>query len=429
MSENQDARSSIRVGSEAESDAPGNESEPDDTQVDEPTSTGTKKRNREADNSVEQKGKNPKKQISGNEASTSRQQPKQKKTKEDGNKLKNTNCKIDRRKTTDKMTDMEVLLRKNLEAFPVSLQIPASFNQIRNEWPMRPDLQEIFKSMQDIKSGSNIAVTLDDVNRDLDALGKSRKELERELDAVLDTDMATWTLTEECSKYLSWILRQDQIQVQDQDQDQVQVQVQDQVQAQYQDRDQVQDQDQDQDQVQVQVQDQVQVQVQVQDQDQVQESLSTLEGRESWSWRNCLEDNICLSTNAEIRLLVCDLEKLVYDENNNKVSAKDFEGLEEALRKTTALAPLPDSLKPIAAQIKEARGGMEVDECAHMLIEVFVCTAIKEMICLQPVNLYTLRKWGATLNYARQHGFQVSFADELLKKNLKSYIVDNYISG
>ncbi|KAB2060052.1 hypothetical protein ES319_A11G351400v1 [Gossypium barbadense] len=63
-------------------------------------STGSKKRSREADYSVEQKGKAPKKQTSGNEASTSRQQPKQKETKDDGNKVKNINCKIDRRKKT-----------------------------------------------------------------------------------------------------------------------------------------------------------------------------------------------------------------------------------------------------------------------------------------------------------------------------------------
>ncbi|MBA0591456.1 hypothetical protein Gorai_020133, partial [Gossypium raimondii] len=61
-------------------------------------STGTKKRKREADNSVEQKGKAPNKQTSGNEASTSRQQPKQKETKDDGNRVKNTHSKFARRK-------------------------------------------------------------------------------------------------------------------------------------------------------------------------------------------------------------------------------------------------------------------------------------------------------------------------------------------
>ncbi|KAK8330200.1 hypothetical protein V6Z12_A11G380000 [Gossypium hirsutum] len=83
------------------------------------------------------------------------------------------------------MTDMEVLLWKKLVPFPDSLQIPASFNQIRNEWPLRPDLQKISQKMQDIKTKSNNDVTLDGLNQELDALGKKRKEQERALGAVL----------------------------------------------------------------------------------------------------------------------------------------------------------------------------------------------------------------------------------------------------
>ncbi|XP_016725035.1 uncharacterized protein [Gossypium hirsutum] len=371
MSENQDGPSSIRVVSEAESDGPGNESEPDDTQVNESMSTGSKKRSREADYSVEQKGKAPKKQTSGNEASTSRQQPKQKETKDDGNKVKNINCKIDRRKKTDKMTDMEVLLWKKLVPFPDSLQIPASFNQIRNEWPLRPDLQKISQKMQDIKTKSNNDVTLDGLNQELDALGKKRK----------DIDMATEIQIERCSEYMSWLLPQ--VQVQDQVEDQDQVQVEDQVEDQ--DQDQVEDQVQVQDQVEYQVQDQDQVQVQVQDQDQVQdqvqENLFTPEGMQLWSSENQLydEDNISLSANEGIQFLVMRLENELYDNNNNEVSFEDFEGLAGDLEKTTGLAPLPDKLKPFAAQIKEARGETGIN---HMLIEVIVCAAIKEMKCL-----------------------------------------------
>ncbi|PPR88550.1 hypothetical protein GOBAR_AA32144 [Gossypium barbadense] len=324
MSENQDGPSSIRVVSEAETDGPGNESEPDDTQVNESMSTGSKKRSREADYSVEQKGKAPKKQTSGNEASTSRQQPKQKETKDDGNKVKNINCKIDRRKKTDKMTDMEVLLWKKLVPFPDSLQIPASFNQIRNEWPLRPDLQKISQKMQDIKTKSNNDVTLDGLNQELDALGKKRKEQERALGAVLDIDMAT------------------EIQIE--------------------------------------------------------------------------------------RFLVMRLENELYDNNNNEVSFEDFEGLAGDLEKTTGLAPLPDKLKPFAAQIKEARGETGIN---HMLIEVIVCAAIKEMKCLpsKSVNWNMLKKWGATLSYAKHNGFQVSFADLLLKKNWKSYVLESLLTN
>ncbi|MBA0561895.1 hypothetical protein Golob_018688, partial [Gossypium lobatum] len=73
------------------------------------------------------------------------------------------------------MTDMEVLFWKNQVAFPVSLQTPASFDQIRNDWPMRPDLQEILKKMEDIRAKSDNDVTLDELNRELDSLGKQRK--------------------------------------------------------------------------------------------------------------------------------------------------------------------------------------------------------------------------------------------------------------
>ncbi|TYJ12574.1 hypothetical protein E1A91_A11G360800v1 [Gossypium mustelinum] len=402
MSENQDGPSSIRVVSEAESDGPGNESEPDDTQVNESMSTGSKKRSREADYSVEQKGKAPKKQTSGNEASTSRQQPKQKETKDDGNKVKNINCKIDRRKKTDKMTDMEVLLWKKLVPFPDSLQIPASFNQIRNEWPLRPDLQKISQKMQDIKTKSNNDVTLDGLNQELDALGKKRKEQERALGAVLDIDMATEIQIERCSEYMSWLLPQ--VQVQDQVEDQDQVQVEDQVQVQVQDQDQV--------------------------QDQVQENLFTPEGMQLWSSENQLydEDNISLSANEGIQFLVRRLENELYDNNNNEVSFEDFEGLAGDLEKTTGLAPLPDKLKPFAAQIKEARGETGIN---HMLIEVIVCAAIKEMKCLpsKSVNWNMLKKWGATLSYAKHNGFQVSFADLLLKKNWKSYVLESLLTN
>ncbi|TYG96837.1 hypothetical protein ES288_A11G385200v1 [Gossypium darwinii] len=136
-----------------------------------------------------------------------------------------------------------------------------------------------------------------------------------------------------------------------------------------------------------------------------------------------------LLTNEEIRSLVTcltSLEDQIFDGNNNEVSFKDFEWLEEELEKTKGSDPLPDKLKSIAAQIKGAHG--KDTGINHLSIEVIVCAAIKEMEFLpsESVNWDMLKKWGATLNYAKQNGFQVSFADVSLKRNLKSYVLDNY---
>ncbi|KAA3471993.1 hemA [Gossypium australe] len=168
-------------------------------------------------------------------------------------------------------------------------------------------------------------------------------------------------------------------------------------------------------------------QVEDQDQDQVQENLITPEGMQfsGTSLENQLhdEDNISLSTKEGIRSLVARLENRLCD-NNNKVSFRDFERLAEELLKTSGLAPLPDELKPFAAQIKEARG--EETGMNHMHNEVIVCAAIKEMKCLpsELVNWNMLKKWRATLNYAKQNGFHVNYADFLLEKNLKLYVLE-----
>ncbi|TYI04028.1 hypothetical protein ES332_A11G386300v1 [Gossypium tomentosum] len=262
---------------------------------------------------------------------------------------------IHRQKMADKRTDLELLLwvKLKLKAFPVSLQIPASFNEIRNEWPMRPDLQIILQKMQDIKAKSKDRVlTENDMNGELGIViqelvtlrARRLKEQERDLDAVLGTDMGTKNLIEKFSSEFPWLFSQDQ----------------------------------------------------------VQESLSTL--------------------GAQFK----SLENQHYEENNNKVSFKDFEGLEEALKKTNAFG-LPDYLKPIANQIEEARG--KAAGLVHGCIQILVCAAIKEMqdSALESLNWDTLEKWGATLNYARQLGFQVSFADELLRKTFVAYMCFKFL--
>ncbi|XP_052480581.1 uncharacterized protein LOC128031862 isoform X2 [Gossypium raimondii] len=346
MSENQDIPCPIGVVSDAESDPPDNE--PDDTQMHLSMSTGSKKRSREINDSVEAKGKAPKKWTSGKEASTSQQQPKPKSEKNCGeavqNRLKIFHHQIDRRRKTDKMRDLEFLTCVTRKSFPVPLKIPASFKQFKTRWPMRPDLQSILQKIQDIKAKFKDHLLTED------------KEQTRDPDAVFfntkDTNMGTGTLTKEfCSAY-PWLFSLDQ------------------------------------------------------NPDQGHGSLSTLEG---------------------IQSLLKSLENQLYDENNNKVSVKDFEGLEEALKETNAMDLLPDYLRPIANQIEEARG--KATGIAHGYVQVLVCAAIKEMQDLAPVEMDMLKKWAAALNYARQHGFQVTFADHLLRKNFDAYIHNKFGLG
>ncbi|KAA3471971.1 ribosome biogenesis protein RLP24-like [Gossypium australe] len=115
-----------------------------------------------------------------------------------------------------------------------------------------------------------------------------------------------------------------------------------------------------------------------------------------------------------------DLENQLYDKGTDKVECKDFPGLEQAL-KNTAWGKIPEYLESIAIQIKKDRG--KTTDVFHIAIQVLVCAAIKEMkdFSVEDLNWDTLKKWGATLNYAEKFGFQVGFADNLLNKNLLAY--------
>ncbi|KAH1084448.1 hypothetical protein J1N35_024209 [Gossypium stocksii] len=115
-----------------------------------------------------------------------------------------------------------------------------------------------------------------------------------------------------------------------------------------------------------------------------------------------------------------DLENQLYEEGNDKVECKDFPGLEQAL-KNTAWGEIPEYLESIAIQIEKDRG--KTTDVFHIAIQVLVCAAIKEMkdFSVGDLDWDTLKKWGATLNYAEKFGFQVRFADNLLKKNLLAY--------
>ncbi|XP_012435115.1 uncharacterized protein LOC105761753 [Gossypium raimondii] len=367
MSENQDIPCPIGVVSDAESDPP--ENEPDDSQMH--LSTRSKKRSREIE--VEAKGKAPKKWTSGKEASTSQQQSKPKSEKNCGkavqNRLKNINHQIDRRRKAYKMSDLEFLTWVNPKSFPVPSKIPASFKQIKKGWPMRPDLQSILQKIQDIKAKfkdhfKDHLLTEVTVTEELDTVEAKLNELGQKRSEEQTRDPdAVFSNNKDTNMGTGTLIK---------------------------------------------------------------------EFCSAYPWLFSLDqhpdqDHGSLSTLEGIQSLLKSFENQLYDENNNKVSVEDFEGLEEALKKPKSSGLLPDYLRPIANQIEQARG--KATGIAHTYVQVFVCAAIKEMQDFAPVEMDMLKIWAAALNYARQHGFQVTFADHLLRKNFDAYIHNKFGLG
>lgn len=114
------------------------------------------------------------------------------------------------------------------------------------------------------------------------------------------------------------------------------------------------------------------------------------------------------------------MKNQLYDKGNDEVECKDFPGLEQAL-KNTAWGKIPGYLEPIAIQIE--KDGGKITDIFHIPTQILVCTVIKEMedFSVGDLDWGTLKKWGATLNCAKKHGFQVGFADNLLKQKLLYY--------
>ncbi|KAK5787363.1 hypothetical protein PVK06_042017 [Gossypium arboreum] len=144
-----------------------------------------------------------------------------------------------------------------------------------------------------------------------------------------------------------------------------------------------------------------------------------------WSMENDLQVKVKVTatddlTSEGVQSKFRDLENQLYDDGNDKVECKDFPGLEQAL-KNTAWGEIPEYLESIAIQIEKDRG--KTTDVFHIAIQILVCAAIKEMkdFSVGDLDWDTLKKWGATLNYAEKFGFQVRFADNLLKKNLLAY--------
>ncbi|KAG8479848.1 hypothetical protein CXB51_029489 [Gossypium anomalum] len=136
-----------------------------------------------------------------------------------------------------------------------------------------------------------------------------------------------------------------------------------------------------------------------------------------------------LPTREEFQSKFSELEKEIYAKDNNKVDVQDFPGLQQALDNITGWGKLPNYLEPIAIRIEEARG--KATEISQIGSQLLVCAAIKEMenLLVKDLDLDRLKKWGATLNKAKEHGFQVGFADNLLELKLLAYFATQLLGS
>ncbi|XP_052479208.1 uncharacterized protein LOC105761747 isoform X5 [Gossypium raimondii] len=122
-----------------------------------------------------------------------------------------------------------------------------------------------------------------------------------------------------------------------------------------------------------------------------------------------------------------DLKNQVYVQGNKQVEPEDFQGLPEELKKLR-WGEIPSYLQPIASQIVKDFAKVEF---SHTTALVLFCAAVKEMedFSAEKLDLDTLKKWEATLKKAKEVGFQVGFADDLLRKNLLAYFAHTHILG
>ncbi|KAB2060050.1 hypothetical protein ES319_A11G351200v1 [Gossypium barbadense] len=136
-----------------------------------------------------------------------------------------------------------------------------------------------------------------------------------------------------------------------------------------------------------------------------------------------------LPTREEFQSKFSELEKEIYAKDNNKVDVEDFPGLQQALDNITGWGKLPNYLEPIAIRIEAARG--KATEISQIGSQLLVCAAIKEMenLLVKDLDLDRLKKWGATLNKAKEHGFQVGFADNLLELKLLAYFATQLLGS
>ncbi|KAK8273230.1 hypothetical protein V6Z12_D11G392300 [Gossypium hirsutum] len=119
--------------------------------------------------------------------------------------------------------------------------------------------------------------------------------------------------------------------------------------------------------------------------------------------------NGCFAMSSPLSSAFNDLENQVYVQGNKQVRPENFQGLPEELKKLH-WGEIPSYLQPIASRI--VKDFTKVEFC-HTTALVLSCAA----------------KWGATLKEAKEVGFQVEFADDLLRKNLLAFFANTQILG
>ncbi|PPD93173.1 hypothetical protein GOBAR_DD09877 [Gossypium barbadense] len=108
-----------------------------------------------------------------------------------------------------------------------------------------------------------------------------------------------------------------------------------------------------------------------------------------------------------LRSAFTDCETQLYEKDNNHVGVEHFPGLAEELQKTDW-----EKLRaPLNLLLLESK----------RIVEKLLNLAITLLKFCKILDMETLKKWGATLNNAKELGFQVGFADDLLRKNLYVY--------
>ncbi|TYG48141.1 hypothetical protein ES288_D11G400000v1 [Gossypium darwinii] len=178
-------------------------------------SSGSKKRNRDLDpgNSQEANGKVRKKQrrcpgtFYTGESSTSRQQERLK-GKTVAGMAKVYKDRISRRTKNDKMADTEVIIR---------IVFLGSLEQIKTQWPIRPDLQHIKQKIQEIESNYKDDSLTEEAKRRLVEVGDELERLDQErlkdstkagnLDAVFTSSSAClWLMSKKLQQLIILLL-------------------------------------------------------------------------------------------------------------------------------------------------------------------------------------------------------------------------------
>ncbi|XP_039044448.1 uncharacterized protein LOC120183928 [Hibiscus syriacus] len=133
------------------------------------------------------------------------------------------------------------------------------------------------------------------------------------------------------------------------------------------------------------------------------------------------QDQGGLSTSVASQTEFCNFKNQFLHKENNKVGFQDFEGLQEALDKA-GWGKTPDYLEHIAKKI-ETDIGKQIN---NPRIRVLLSATIKEMKDLRVEEMELdmsnmFKKWAATLNSAKEDGFQVEFAYNKLEKIMGLY--------